>query len=187
VAFLDDRIHGDTSEREESPEQRNDDPTCKELFRKLVCCAVKTRTLSVIMSNLREGDDILPQGPHDEQCQKQEDGDGACDVSRFAQSLRIVVRIFEGDVFVVAIGTCQANGTKSVPSIMSVMEGGDCNSYNRGSSNASDTAVQTWVSLPDRCDVYSTGESFGKCQLFRVSIQSSMCHRSDQTYPSNDC
>jgi hypothetical protein len=187
VALLDDRIHSNTSEREESPKQRNDDPTCKELFRKLVCCPVKTRILSVIMSDLREADDSLPQGPYDEQRQEQEDGDGAGDVSRFTQSLWVVVRIFEGDVFVIAIGICQANSTKSVPSIMSVMEGRDCNGYNRSGSDASDTAIQTWVSLSDRCNVHSTGESFGKCQLLRVSIRLPMWHRLNQTYPSDDC
>jgi hypothetical protein len=62
VALLDDRIHSNTSEREESPKQRNDDPTCKELFRKLVCCPVKTSILSVIMSNPREADDNYLKG-----------------------------------------------------------------------------------------------------------------------------
>jgi hypothetical protein len=135
----------------------------------------------------RKADNILPQWPYDEKRQEQEDGDRAGDVSCFSQSFRIVVGIFEGDVFVVAIDVCEANGTKSIPSITCVVKGRGCNGHNRSSPDTSDTAVQTWVSLPDRCDVYSAGESFGERQLFDVSIQFSVWLRSDQTYPSDHC
>lgn len=111
----------------------------------------------------RKADYILPQRPYDEKRQEQEHGNRAGDVSRFSQSFRIVVGVFEGDIFVSAVDVCQANSTKSVPSITSIMEDGDRNSHNRSSSDTSDTSVQTWISLPDRCDVYSTGETFGKC------------------------
>ena len=126
----------------------------------------KLKTLSVIVpSVLQVIVVVVPQWPNDEKCQEQENSDRAGDVGRFPQSLRVVIRIFESDIFVGTINVCQADSTKSIPGVMSIVEYGHCNGHNRSCSDASDTAIQTWISLPNRCDVHSAGESFGKCEL----------------------
>jgi hypothetical protein len=88
-----------------------------------------------------------------------------------SQSLRVVIRIFESDVFVIPINIRQSDSTKSIPSIMSIMEDGYYKGHNCSSSDASDATVHAWVNLPDRCDAHRTRESVGKCQLFEVSIK----------------
>jgi hypothetical protein len=88
-----------------------------------------------------------------------------------SQSLRVVVGVFESNVFIITINICQANSTKSVPGIMSIVEDGDRDGYDCSGSDTSDTTVHAWVDLPDRCNAHRTRESVGKCQLYDVSIR----------------
>ena len=70
-------------------------------------------------------------------------------MSRLPRSFGVVSRILEGDVFVVTINVCHTYGTESVPGVASVLKDGNRNGHDRSSTNARDTAIQTWVSLPD--------------------------------------